>query len=285
MTTPAAFDFRQPPPGALERRAAGWVAAAARRAAALWPRLLPFPAEPVPGPARLAAAGAALADLGAEAVGFPLATADPADRTAVLALPRPLLLALLAGLLGETPAALPADRDPTDLERSLTDYLARALFLDPLEAAWPGDGALALTAGAPVAARAARRGAPDEPVLCVELTAKTAFGEHPVRLLLPRAGRWETLAADAPAEPPTPPDPEQIAALVREMTVDLTVVLGTAELTMAEAAGLRAGDLLVLRRKVGEPLDALVGGARKFRVGPGAVGGRAAVQILAPADQ
>ncbi|MBN9518838.1 FliM/FliN family flagellar motor switch protein, partial [bacterium] len=257
--TPAPFDFRQPPPGALEERAGGWLAAAARRAAAAWPRLLPFPAEPVAGPVRLAVGGAALAGLPDDAVGFPLTTADPADRTAVLALPRPLLLALLTGLMGETPADLPADRDPTDLERSLAGYLARALFLDPLEAAWPGDGALALAAGAPVAARAARRAPADEGVLVADLTVRTAFGDHPVRLVLPRAGRWEKLAEDAVPDPTAAPDPTQMTALVREMTVDLTVVLGTAELTMSEAAGVRSGDLLVLKRRVGDPLDALVG--------------------------
>ncbi|HEX4607737.1 MAG TPA: FliM/FliN family flagellar motor C-terminal domain-containing protein, partial [Urbifossiella sp.] len=256
--TPAPFDFRQPPPGALARQVAVWLTAAARRAAAAWPRLLPFPAEPAPGPVRLATVGAALADLPDDAVGFPLTTPDPDDKTAVLAMPRPLMLALLGGLLGEVPTALPADRDPSDLERSLTGYLARALFLDHLETAWPGDTPLAWTAGPPVAARAARRGSPDEAVAAATLTARTAVGDLPVLLILPRAGRWERLAEAAPPPPVDAPDPERIAALVREMTVDLTVVLGTAELTMSEAAGLRSGDLLVLRRKVGEPLDGLV---------------------------
>jgi len=59
------------------------------------------------------------------------------------------------------------------------------------------------------------------------------------------------------------------------------VVPGTAKITLSEMARLKPGDLLVLRQKVSEPLAAEVAGAPKFRVWPGAVGSRAAVQIHA----
>ena len=48
--TPADFDFRKPPPGELVRRTAGWMTQASRRAATVWPRLLPFTAELKTGP-------------------------------------------------------------------------------------------------------------------------------------------------------------------------------------------------------------------------------------------
>lgn len=279
--TPAAFDFRKPPPGELGRQAAGWLALAARRAAAAWPRVLGYPAGLRPGPVGSAGAGAALHDLPDDAVATLLTTADPADGTALLAVRRPVLLALLAGLLGDAPTALPADRDPSDLEASLVGYALRGLFLDPLEMGWPGPEPLSLTAGPLSAPRAAWKGPPTDTVLVAPLTAAGPWGEHPVHLIFSKAGRWDRLArGDVP--PPAadrPADRGPIEALVRDMQVDLSVVLGTAELTMAEVAGLKAGDVLVLRQKVSDPLDGLVAGAKKLRVWPGAVGSRAAVQV------
>ena len=38
------FDFRKPPPGDLTLRLTGWLTDACRRTAAVWGRLLPFPA-------------------------------------------------------------------------------------------------------------------------------------------------------------------------------------------------------------------------------------------------
>ncbi len=43
MTT-TDFDFRKPPPGALERHVTAWLTAACRRAADVWAGELPFPA-------------------------------------------------------------------------------------------------------------------------------------------------------------------------------------------------------------------------------------------------
>ena len=283
--TPAAFDFRKPPPGELGRQAAGWLALAARRAASAWPRVLGYPAELKAGPVGSAGAGAALAALPDDAIATLITTGDPVDGAALLALRRPVLLALLAGLLGDTPASLPADRDPSDLEASLIAYALRSLFLDPLERGWPGSEPLSLTAGPLSAPRAAWRGPGTDTVLVAPLTAAGPWGEHPVHLFLTKAGRWDRLAkADAPPAPEAPADPGPIEALVRDMQVDLSVVLGTAELTMTDVARLKAGDVLVLRQKVSDPLDGLVAGAKKLRVWPGAVGSRAAVQVHAAAN-
>ncbi len=278
--TPAAFDFRRPPPGEPGRQAAGWLALAARRAAAAWPRVLGYKAELRPGPVGTAAAGPALRALPDDALGTLLTTDDPADGAVLLAVRRPVLLALLAGPLGDAPTTLPTDRDPSDLEASLIPYTVRGLFLDPLEKGWPGPDPLAVTAGPLGAPRAVWKGSPTDTVLVAPLTAAGPWGEQPVHLILTKAGRWDKLAAgDAPPPAAAPADRGPIEAAVRDMRVDLSVVLGSAELTMAEVAGLRPGDLLVLRQKVSDPLDALVAGSPKLRVWPGAVGSRAAVQV------
>jgi flagellar motor switch protein FliM len=284
--TPVAFDFRKPPPGELGRHATGWLTAACRRTVGPWSRLLPYAATLGVGHVEVVGAGAGLAALPEDATAVPLATADPDDGTVLLIFRRPMLLALLAGLVGETPAALPADRELSEVELSVVDYLVRELFLDPLERAWPAPQPPKFTSGVPTAPRLAWATGAADLILFATLNATTPVGEHPVYLLVPRAGLGARLAtADARPAPPPPAPSAQIEALVREMTVDLTVLLGTADLTMHELNGLRAGDVVVLRQKVDQPLDGLLSGARKFRVWPGVVGERAAIVIDAAAEE
>ena len=283
--TPVAFDFRKPPPGELGRQAHRWLTAACRRAGDSWSRLLPYCTTLAVGHVEVVGAAAALSALPDDATAVPLVGAGD-DGTALLVLRRPVLLALLAGLVGAAPTALPADRDPTELELSLVGYLARELFLDPIEKAWPAAKAPHLTPGAPSAPRAAWAGTSADLVLFATLDTTTPFGEYPVYLVVPRAGFGARLtAADVRPEPPPPAPSAHIEALVREMAVELTVLLGTADLAMHELSALRAGDVVVLRQKVDQPLDGLLSGARKFRVWPGVIGERAAVVIDAPADE
>jgi flagellar motor switch protein FliM len=284
--TPGAFDFRKPPPGEFGRQATKWLTAACRLAAGAWSRLLPYPTELTLGGVEVVGAGAGLDALAEDATAIPLTPANPADGAALLVFRRPVLLALLGGLVGEATSSLPADREPTELERSVVGYLARELFADPLEKTWPAADPPRLTPGSPLPPRAAWGGGANDMILFAWLNVAAPFGEHPVYLLVPRGGAWGKLAASGDRARPAPAAPtEQMVALVREMPVELTVLLGSAELSMQDVADLRAGDVLVLRQKVDQPLDGLVSGARKFRVWPGVVGGRAAVVIDAPAEE
>src|SRR5688572_4961074 len=126
--TPVAFDFRKPPPGELGRQANRWLTSACRRTGNPWSRLLPYPATLAVGNVEVVGAAAGLSALPDDVSAIPLTT-EGEDGTALLVLRRPFLLALLSGMVGETPAELPADRDPTELELSLIGYLARELFL------------------------------------------------------------------------------------------------------------------------------------------------------------
>jgi flagellar motor switch protein FliM len=283
--TPVAFDFRKPPPGELGRQVHRWLTAACRRAGDPWFRLLPYAASVAVGHVEVVGAVAALSALPDDAVAIPL-VAEGDDGTVLLVLRRPFLLALLAGLVGEKPTALPADRDPTELELSLVGYLARELFLDPIERAWPAARPPHFAPGTLAAPRVAWPGGSADLVLFATLDATAPFGEHPVYLIVPRAGLGARLAAaDLRPEPPPPAPSAHIEALVREMPVELTVLLGTADLTMRELSALRAGDVVVLQQKVDQPLAGLLSGERKFRVWPGVIGERAAVVIDAPAEE
>lgn len=283
--TPDPFDFRKPPPGEFGRRASAWLTAACRRTAGPWARTLPFPAALAVGHIEMVGAAAVFAALPEDAVSVPvLAGAEPA---ALLVLRRPFLLALLSGVVGETPTALPEDREATELETSLVGYAVRELFLDPLERGWPGAAAPHFTAGAlsaPRLAWTANGGDLADLALFATLDASAPFGQQPVYVIVPRDGPWAALAApeSAPRAAVAPPA-AQIEALVRQMPVELEVLLGTADVSMRELSALRAGDVLVLAQKVDEPLDGLLAGARKFRVWPGTVGAKAAIQVDAPA--
>lgn len=286
MTTPVAYDFRKPPPGELGRQAERWLAAACRRMAGPWARLLPYETSLKVSNVEVVGAAAGLSALPDDATAVPLSV-EGDDGVVLLILRRPFLLALLSGLVGETPTALPADRDPTELESSLVGYSVRELFLDSLERAWPALKSPKLAPGPMLPPRLAWTGAGSDLVLFATLDATTPFGEHPVYLIVPRSGLGAQLAAaDSPASAPVPPTPtKHIEALVREMSVELTVLLGTVDLPMNALGRIQAGDVLVLRQKVDQPLDGLVSGARKYRVWPGVVGDRAAVVVDAPADE
>ena len=284
--TIAAFDFRKPPPGELGRQANKWLTAACKRAAASWSRVLPYPTELALGPVEVVGASVGLDSFPDDAAAIPLNTPTATDGTVLLVFSRPVLLALLAGLVGETPTALPADRDLTELELSLVGFLAQELFLDALEKSWQSAPAPKLTPGAPTSPRAAWSGGESELSLFVQFKLTAPFGEHPAYLLVPRTGIWAKLGASAAKPKPAPPAPsEQIQALVREMAVELTVVLGSAELSMQDLANLTAGDVVILRQKVDRPLEGQLSGLPKFRVWPGVIGDRVAVVIDAPAEK
>ncbi len=279
---PPAFDFRKPPPGDTERRVAAWLTEACRRAAVTWAKTLPVPAEPKVGRVEITTAGAGIRSLPLDAVGFVVRASDQADDNFLLAVPRPVILLLLAGMMGETLKELPTDRELSTVERSLCTYLLRELFVQPIEIAWPLPGGIKLQADAGGPPETVWRQPLADAAYTAELTLTTPIGEYSVRLLFTRSGRLEQLTT--PRVRAVPADAAvrtQIETLVKEMPVDVTVVLGTADLTMYDLARLVAGDVVLLRQRVSEPLEARVAGAAKFRVWPGAVRGRCAVQVEA----
>jgi hypothetical protein len=284
--TPVPFDFRKPPPGELEWHTAEWLSEAARLAAGRWSKLLTFEADPISGGVIPTTAGDGMAALPGNAIGFPMtAAADHPDDGFLLAVPRPLVLTLLAGLMNEVVTEMAADRDLTALEASLCGYLAAELFVGPLVDAWPLSDPPKWTAGGVGLPRNVWRVPAADPALLASFLVRTPFGELPYHLLFMRSVRLLRLADPPPAKAsPVPTERRQIESLVREMNVEVAVTLGSAELTLYDLARLSAGDLVVLRQKVSEPLSAEVGGEPKFKVWPGAVGGRQAVQVHSAAE-
>lgn len=279
-TAPPAFDFRKPPPGDTERQIAAWLGEACRRAGVAWSKALPYAAEPRMEKVEITTAGVGLRTLASDTIGFPIKMSEATDDGFLFTLRRPVVLFLLAGLMGEKPARLPADRELGVVERSLCDYLMRELFLNFIETAWPLPGGLTLSVGASGSPETVWRQPFADAAYSAELIISTTVGDFSAHLLFTRSGRLEQLSTPKVRTVPTDTAVRsQIESLVKEMSVDVTVVLGTADLTMLDLARLTAGDVVLLRQRVSEPLDAQVAGTTKFRVWPGTVGGRCAVQV------
>jgi flagellar motor switch protein FliM len=275
------FNFRKPPPGELDRQTAGWLNEACYRVNATWAKLIPFQTEMVSKGVASLTSGDGLNALPTDAVGFPIIASSNVDDGFLLVISRPLLIALLSGLMGERVAQLPGDRTLSVLESELCTYLIRELFLVPFEAAWPLPDPLSLKSQPFGAPRTVWRVAAADPALLATLNILTPFGEHTFNLLLPRSQLWSRLAEPPPPKASTmkPVEREHIESLVHEMAVELQVMLGSADLTLYDLAKLQVGDLLVLKQKVSEPLEANVGGVNKFHVWPGAVGSHQAIQV------
>jgi flagellar motor switch protein FliM len=190
----------------------------------------------------------------------------------LLAMPRPLALALVAALMGDPGQALPADRELTVVEDSLFEYLLQQCFVPVLQETFTGGEPLVIrTSQKEPHPRYARVFAPDANVVACALMVRGPFGELVWWWLLPQKTVLGWFAACPSPAAETGPKME---ALARELPVDLTVTLGSVELPLAEVARLRPGDLVMLNQRVADPLPASVAGEPKFRVWPGRAGSR-----------
>jgi flagellar motor switch protein FliM len=107
------------------------------------------------------------------------------------------------------------------------------------------------------------------------------FGELDWYWLLPK-GDWLTAILPAPSNSAEAAERARVEKLVREFPVDLSVQLGSAEVSLSQLARLAPGDLILLDQPAGEPLTAAVAGVGKYLVRPGAAGQRQAVLIESP---
>ncbi|MBK8977802.1 MAG: FliM/FliN family flagellar motor switch protein [Planctomycetes bacterium] len=70
-----------------------------------------------------------------------------------------------------------------------------------------------------------------------------------------------------------------VAEAMRPVSVDVVALLGRAELSLRDLLDLQAGDVLAVDRRVGQPLEILVQGRRKFLCTPGRRGRARAVRV------
>lgn len=283
MTPPVPFDFRQPPPGTQERQIGEWLQQASRYLAQSMGQLLPFSVHAQAGPVEAGTFTQLAAPVPPEAFCYPLLVQSAPNDTAWLLVPPALLLALVAGLVGETPQDWPANRPPTDLETALITYLLQQALVPPLQQAWP-EPPLSLQLAPATSLRQVLRRHGTQLAWRASWVVSVPWGEQALWLCLPRQGIWEQLGALPQQPSPAPlatPWQSSLQNLVQRFPVEVTIILGETETTMKRLAELKVGDVVVLRQPVNQPLQGRIGGVPKFRAWPGMRGSRTAVLIEA----
>lgn len=277
------YNFRKPDriAGTLEHRLTAWLRAAGQLASEKGTRHLPFRVEMVLRGIEIAPPLEVLSRLSDGLLGYRLAfVGEPADMLFVW--PRPLALALVEGILGETPTALPEDRDLSVVELSLCEYLMQSLAAAVLQETWTGRTPLGLTVGErEPSPRWTRLFVKAEQMLQCTFTLRGAFGEQDWYWLAPHKSLQELInrAGDDPPAQIQQDAPRKLEALVRELPIEVTVDLGMVELTLAQLSALAPGDLLILNQRVSDPLCVRVDNRTKFRGWAGRVGSRQSLQI------
>ncbi len=272
------FDFRKPAqlPATLGAALAEWARLAGVRAGRAWSARIPFAPQVEPRSVEVRWADAVADSLPENVIRY-RATRSGSSDLSVLAVSRPLLAALVGGLLGEQLAGVDLDRPLTVIEDDVAEAIARQWFLDPLQLTWPLPDRLVLDAPVREAAQGGPAYLPKTALLTLHFQVLSPLGEWDWWWMIPRDGWVATLAEKEAA--PAPPSREERVAVLMDLGLDLTVHLGTVGLPLSRLAALQPGDVLLLDQPIGRPLPACVAGRPKFLVWPGACGRRQAVAI------
>jgi flagellar motor switch protein FliM len=287
MSEPQLYNFGKPAPltAEVDQRLQGWLRTAAALAAKKAVRHLPFSVEVVFSGLEVHWPADGLAVLPDAAVGYGL-SANTDIPTTLLALPRNLVLALVGGMLGDVASALPEDRELTEVEDSLCQFFVQDVLVTTLQETWPAAETIPFKLRRrELHPKWTRIFPPEENTLVCAFTIRAPLGESGWLVLFPQKQLLELLARTGPGKDrPKPvstglPDKERLRQLVEELPVDLTVVLGTVELTLGELARLMVGDVIILDQRVSDPLPAFLANEKKCRGWPGRVGSRQAIEI------
>jgi flagellar motor switch protein FliM len=282
--TIAAYDFCKPGrlAGNRENRLAGWLRLGCALATRSWAKGLPFQADWTFHGTDTKRAQDTLARLTETAAAFRVSLAG-GRVTTLLAMPRPLVLALASGLIGDAGKALPDDRELTVVEESLFEYFVKHHLLPPLHETWPGaEPAHLELGGTEPNPRWTRLFAADAPLVTCTFLLSGAFGVEEWFWFLPREG-LQVLLDQSPPAAVTEADAvalkQRLEARVQDLPVAITVSLGSAVVRLSQLSALRVGDLVVLDQRVSEPLTARMADEGKYRVWPGRIGSRQAFKI------
>jgi flagellar motor switch protein FliM len=264
----------------------------------MWGKQLPFAVEMESRGVGVMSAASVLADLPETTLRFRVPQVGTTE-VSFLTIPRPLLLVVLGGLLGEplpekqADVAVPPElnRELTPVEDSIVDLVVEQFFLDPLQQTWPFLSKLRLDRPQRAPIRSSPPYSPDTLLLVVRFVVRGPFGEIDWTWMLPKSkwlesleipGRARTTRNTEPALPP--PSREERESMVCELPVQLTVHLGSTKVSLLHLAALQVGDVLLLDQAIDQPLSAALGKKVKFLVWPGARGSRQAIAIHAPVE-
>ena len=277
-------DFRRPGrlAGDLEKRLSTWLRDACKLASERLNRNLPFPVETELRSIETLQATAALAQIPDAVVGYRIAVGKEGVTT-LLMLQRPLVLAVVAGMVGDATGVLPEDRELTPVEESVCAFLLEHVLLPAMQETWLGAESVDIKFGQREAnPKYARVVAPSSSVVVSSFVFRGPFGEQEWSWMLPQKFLLQLFAGGQEPVQEVSEEPAgraQMEQLVRTLPVEISVTLGSVDLPLSQLSQLQPGDLMVLHQRVSEPLTASVAGGKKMRVWPGCIDSQRAVRI------
>lgn len=214
-------------------------------------------------------------------------TMAPLDLRAVLTMDRQFAAACLDRMTGGQGEAPETVAEFTDLDvRALARFVRG--FLDPLPEVWATLGEFQVELGPFVQdLPGLDLFPPDEDVFQLSFLMQSNVGSGQVTLAAPfQAVKSLPPQGDEPDQEQAAPgtsDEEAEAALresVRRTRVELSVVLGSADIKVARLVRVEPGDVIVLGTRVGDALRVKVNDRVKFRGYPGISKGKFAVKLI-----
>lgn len=273
--------------GELQQTLTSWLRVAVALACKKWAKVLPFKLTMTCKRTDAVRPAEALAQLPSPPVAVRVTL--PCGTTTLFALPRPAVQSLAGGLLGDTSGAVQADAELTSVDAALLLYFMDEFLMPALEETSPMADPISLAVEHLEPHPQWSRAFMDAGNLVVCTFAMHGpFGELPCQWLLPARSLVSVLGDIAEEAQTLPvglnvPAPD-IAPLVHELPVEISVVLGTADVSLTQLARLAEGDMLILNQRVADPLSALIGGNEKFRGWAGRIGVTQAFQIQSLTD-
>ncbi len=284
MCESSPYDFTNiaPLPPEYRQRVARWLRGSCALLAEKWAVEMHLDVEPRYKGFHAERAARAVGDLPDPVVAYQVLLGDQ-QTLSLFALPRNIARTLVAGLLGHIPSEILADRELTPAEDSTCRYLAEMIF-GAIRESWPGEDGLRLKVGEGERTLKGRwLLKPDTNVLVshIGLGFGGELGETLCTWIAPQETLVQLFGKSDLAMRPKQSEAERhlIVDMIRKMTAELRVTLGSTQLDSAEIDELRPGDLVLLDQRVREPVRLSVAGEEHFLVWPGKVGPRQAVQI------
>jgi flagellar motor switch protein FliM len=258
-----------------------WYTATASLAAEYWEKAIPYKLAMAQGECRATATSEALAALPDPCVAVRIIL--DRDVPTILAMPRTLVLALAAALLGDAGGDAVTDRELTPVEETLLRYFLETFVLPALRETWPGPvvPSMELDETEPFP-QWTRLFTGYELLVDSTLAFSGVFGEERAHWLVPQKPLSSLLgtSSDAEAQEPVDAGSERgLDAIVQELPLEIAVQLGCASISLSQLASLRVGDMVILGQQVSAPLAAYVGSERKLQVWAGRVGAWKAIQV------
>ncbi len=281
--SPEPFDFRRPPgpDHGLLARIESWLAGLCKVGPERLATVLGSPPELAAGKVEAATLRSIVESWQQPMVGC-WVVFNGLDDATLLLMPRALAVTYVGLMLGiELPAGdeAQADRPLTSVEQGLVELLLTEICA-ALGESWPESDVpeLRVEQFEPRPDRSKRvPGSADMTAIGFDVTV----GDHTAAMqwLWPQSVRENVQGETRSGARPSADDRRRLEQLVREVPVEVVVKLGEARLHLRDLAQLKEGDVIVLNKKLGQPLEAVVGARSRFSGWPGRIGNQQAYQI------